>query len=148
MRTIKFRAWDKKEKEFVELSHHKQAVLLTDDGFEMSTGWDSLDNPTFGEYDADGYYKNIAEGFMGYQDRFIYLQFTGLHDKNGKEIYEGDVVEWQTDIDRDYYGGKYGFIYEAVEFKGGSFYPVCNMDEYEFEVIGNIFENPEMLITE
>ena len=77
--------------------------------------------------------------------RWSFLQFTGLYDKNKKKIYEGDIVKWKTDIDEDYFGGKLGFTAEIVKFEGGAFYPVCTMDEYEFEVIGNIYENPELL---
>jgi hypothetical protein len=75
----------------------------------------------------------------------IILQYTGLKDKNGKEIYEGDVV---------LNGGFYKFVVSWNEKKAG-FEPFCDwtfIGEYssiettnEIEVIGNIYENPELL---
>ena len=78
-------------------------------------------------------------------------QYTGLHDKNGKEIYEGDVVYCQT---------KFGKAKAIIKFIDGKFvaywdsiltHPqnghciACYEINKRFEVIGNIYDNPELL---
>ncbi|MEF3330589.1 YopX family protein [Oceanobacillus oncorhynchi] len=85
-------------------------------------------------------------------DCLIPLQYTGLKDKNGKEIFEGDIIS--TDLSRPYL---------IVEFRNGGFMYQCHdsgEDYYDFmlppaddvieqdhwgEIIGNIYENPELL---
>lgn len=77
------------------------------------------------------------------QDAFIIEQYTGLKDKNGKEIYEGDIVRWVDDYDENAY----------INFDEGCFWvnwPInserINGDMVDdLEVIGNIHENPELL---
>lgn len=70
------------------------------------------------------------------------MQFTGLHDKNGKEIYEGDIVQFQYANFRELRKGevKYGICeFWIVGWEG-------ELGHREVEVIGNIYENPELLI--
>lgn len=115
MRELKFRAWNKKEK--------------------VMTSYFSLQEIM---YEGDGYtYYTI--------NNFILMQYTGLKDKNGKEIYEGDimdgyegrqVVKWSEDV-----GIGFGFIWEPVKEYSESI--TGFIDEYE--VIGNIYENKELL---
>jgi len=100
-----------------------------------------------------GYFLNeTAECVTKYDENPI-MQFTGLTDKNGKEIYEGDVfgkivkgnkkrfygiVEWNDNAEEIYDDEQGGFIdcYVGFSFPNGW---------RKWEVIGNIYENPELL---
>ena len=76
-------------------------------------------------------------------------QYTGLTDKNGDKIFEGDIVEGQDYDEEDGYG--------VVTWDDGAFWvknnhysgTFCdNYYGYEFEIIGNIHDNPELLTVE
>lgn len=81
--------------------------------------------------DEDGYWEEIDE------ERYIVEQSTGLEDKNGKMIREGDIVRVS-----------YGYNYEVRQFKSGAWRigrdDLCVWADSS-EVIGNIHENPELL---
>ena len=62
----------------------------------------------------------------------IFLQYTGLKDRNGKEIYDGDIV-------KDQIGEK-----SKIEWQGVGWNPIDHYKLYRFEIIGNIYENPEV----
>ena len=84
-------------------------------------------------------------------------QYTGLHDKNGKEIYEGDIVL----LDCYYYeepafDGEFKVIYDNIngmwllvdlenKDRGFAFGEIRSYYKAEIEVIGNIYDNPELL---
>jgi uncharacterized phage protein (TIGR01671 family) len=143
MRAIEFRAWDKSNKRFV---NEFKNVYICDEGriYTLTHG--------------------IDEEFLDTQDYEI-MQFTGLLDKNGTKIYEGDVVEWKS---KHYWHSK---VCEQYEIRFGNihlwsnesyagtvgFYCVRNnMDtqygihhlihnDIEVEVIGNIHQNKELI---
>ena len=121
MREIKFRAWDKKKR-----------TMLWDDDFVISEG-----KPV-----------SVFGGEMDFRIDGILMQYTGLKDKNGKEIYEGDILRISAAAN-----DKESWI-NPVEFEDGCFIvreafstmlfcvgqEACNL-----EVIGDIYENPELL---
>ena len=78
---------------------------------------------------------------------FMYHMFelyTGLKDKNGKEVCEGDIVEYEGDFGTDQYPDMRTFTV-SVGFDGGAFYPVSEIPMRIVAVIGNIHENQELI---
>lgn len=80
-------------------------------------------------------------------------QFTGLRDKNGIEIYEGDIIRWRRDGKLYLVKFYAGMFYASVEELNKGVYggiplhalTVDEEDEYKCEVCGNIYDNPDLL---
>lgn len=123
-RPIKFRAWDKQNSKFYAPTHEAYKGNL----FELMIGFGGDLLAHYMEDDSDGVKHESV-----FSDRFILMQFTGLTDKNGKEIYEGDIVKW-------FYGDYAEPSISTVDYNAPSF----DVPDTEVEVIGNIFENPEL----
>lgn len=133
VREIKFRAWDKREKRMGEVT-----------GFRFSKSQYPSVHVRFKHNDKiidDRYYFGQEDGC----DNVILMQFTGLYDKNGKEIYEGDIVTGLFDhteiIGHIIYGSDATFFI----YRKGLFGIGLNNAKDWLEVIGNIYESPELL---
>ena len=85
-------------------------------------------------------------GSIGLEDCEL-LQYTGLKDKRGKEIYEGDILKCPQPLDDNLF--EVGHVYWCSDSAG--YYVETNLSNDELsaftdgEVIGNIYENPELL---
>ena len=75
-------------------------------------------------------------------------QFTGLKDKNGKEIYEGDILKWKADNRLYAVIFNWGMFYASVEVCNQEIYggfPLHSLtDDEACEIVGNIYDNPEL----
>lgn len=129
MRTIKFRGKRIKNSEWV-YGHY----------FDCNNG-NSFIKQTI---DENGVLGN--EDFM--VSEFTIGQFTGLTDKKGKEIYEGDVVNFKTYDGYDYVG-LISYVYSEyhiyVPFYDSRHPLYNNRNGKDIEVIGNIHDNPKLL---
>lgn len=99
---------------------------------------------------ADVYFEDGNKSHFFDQEDGILMQYTGLKDKNGKEIYEGDVVKVMCDDDeesavtQEVKWSKWGG-YFCDEEMAGDYLPALGNPELTIEVIGNIYENPELI---
>jgi len=116
-REIKFRAWDGKK------MNYQPIVSDGTDGGETSR-------------------VMLNEAIECFD--YILMQFTGLHDKNGKEIYEGDIVipTKLKDVPNEVKYIQHGFYRVKIHKNTDYVNPLGNC---EVEVIGNIYENKELL---
>ena len=109
MRELKFRAWDKKRKVFIYIELRKNTYTCT-----------------------------LLSSISFPLDASEWLQFTGLKDKNGKEIYEGNIVSGRYVDDLN---GETFVNEEITELDPES---PCRGYWEDCEIIGNIYENPEL----
>jgi uncharacterized phage protein (TIGR01671 family) len=135
MREIKFRAWDTIQKRFLHI--------------------DEIDEYPNDNVFFNGYVDPSKHGYgLSLESEYIeFLLYTGLKDKNGREIYEGDILEL---------GIQKGILKSVVEYHSPTFcHRWINLEEAGirgkkieplfwntniiFEVIGNVYENPELL---
>lgn len=93
------------------------------------------------------FYHRIVH--LNVQDHKI-LRYTGLHDKKGSEIYEGDVVKIKDDLYRVGWNGCFSSFYmkNLDKDKQNNDLYFLNRDYKKAEIIGNIYENEEFLKNE
>lgn len=144
MRELKFRAWNTEAKIMIDLQKVTPLALAINP---------AIVGARTGVYVPD-------------DDRIIVMQFTGLRDKNGREIFEGDVVKWGHNVNT--IGAGMGVCFDGGFEEGtgkveitplGIFFgdtkALWDMDGYlensldenigELEIAGNIYDNPELV---
>jgi uncharacterized phage protein (TIGR01671 family) len=133
MREIKFRAWDKK---------NKKMIYPTGLYGDIKRWHIESSNSYWGMYSHGRVCGNA-------DDSGILLQYIGLEDKNGKEIYKGDIVEIiNSSVDEED-----GYFLVEFESERARYilaskdlaYDFDNTSPNEIEVIGNIYENKDLL---
>jgi len=95
----------------------------------------------------DGQWFSFNNGSRLYQsgNRVNIMQFTGLHDKNGKEIYEEDILKHRLGNLVVYWHDKLLKFVVDIPIIGGDTSPCDLFQFYDLECIGNIYENPNLL---
>lgn len=99
----------------------------------------------WGEVDFDVFLENTDSNQKGilevtHHGKIILMQYTGLKDKDGKEIFEGDIVHSEVG-----FSGQVIFHHGCFGIKGGAGISMLWMNE-PLTVIGNIYENPDLLV--
>lgn len=121
-REIKFRAWDSDDRE----------MIVFDEANYSGEGYEKL-----GQFFSDMFGCRM-------------LQYTGLRDKNGVEIFEGDVLRFFFDAE-EYFTAPVSWIDDQIGVWGSALTlnqiipEDIGVQGAEYEVIGNIHENPELL---
>lgn len=136
MRDIKFRVWDKETK-------HMHIC-----------GEDIHDGISFENETNKAYYYNLQNGCGSLREdsAYILMQYTGLKDKNGKDIYEGDIIFIKGETKLLDIKGKVEYSNILAQFiitNTGSIVneaePLGDYEEEDVEKIGNVYDNPELL---
>lgn len=149
-REIKFRAWDKENKHMLYSS--SDGVLECGEGQHEDVLNIWLDGTIEIANSERNYFPNGIGTINDSEKRFILQQYTGLEDKNGKEIYEGDIVKsanWLYrvgyGVETSSFGNASGFYFASNAPSLGKGFVDSTFNSLECEVIGNIYENPELL---
>ena len=134
MRTLKFRAWDKTSNQ----------MILFDESWlceeYSSICWGSSGFPGIGNLPNS--YGPLGEDIKNY----ILMQYTGLKDNNGKEIYEGDVLSFRgQDILKVCWDKHHACWLGEYITNTSTMRDLFAFEWDKAEVIGNVYENPELV---
>ncbi|MGU8572136.1 YopX family protein [Clostridium perfringens] len=137
-RDIKFRVWDKTS----------DSMLYQDDfeRVEIDTKNKMVTLIAEEESDKSHYVLDYEDGIEA-----EIMRYTGLKDKNGKEIYEGDIVSFYNDEEYRFKSTNALVIYDSAAFMlehkklGKEYLGEMDIENMCIKIIGNIYENPELL---
>lgn len=125
---FRFRVWNKVNKEMIYNAE------IAYDGMNYNTSWQIDKNTNDGWVDCFGYY-------LDYPEDYEVMQCTGMKDHTGKLIYEGDIVFYKIGSNK---------CRDVVKWSDDrcswvkGYQDLCTYKKY-CEVIGNIYENPELI---
>lgn len=126
MALLRFRAWLKKDKEMIDVE-------------EIHFNNGNLD------------FIGDAITWMCKNNDFVLMQSTGLMEKNGKEIFEGDILSIETDeenvrVEVSWDSKHALFVFESKKYnEKEALGELFEDNSYPFKIIGNIYENPELV---
>lgn len=131
-REIKFRVWDIKDKKFIPYQKDTYIEAVDGDVYEITS-------------------EGCCGGIEINKLRAEIMQFTGFKDKNGKEIYEGDIIKYVNELYKvEFFRGSF-FLKESKEYDSddselvyGIYFPDMSDLEHNCEIVGNIYENQEL----
>lgn len=125
----RFRAWDEKNKEMF-----KDTFAVTESGEVVTVEQDFI---------------TIAPDYI-FVDHLTLMQSTGLTDKNGKEIFEGDILSIETDeenvkVEVSWDSKHALFVFESKKYnEKEALGELFEDNSYPFKIIGNVWEHPEL----
>ncbi|CAK1254995.1 hypothetical protein LMG30237_ALEAABJJ_01635 [Fructobacillus tropaeoli] len=135
MREIKFREWDQNR-------HEIYGGDIPGMSYGNREDFDDMVGFRFAHTESIDY-----EGTEEFKNKRILEQYTGLHDKNGKEIYEGDIAEWD-----DFGNKRVGYVTFCPDIQFVTANHDYNFGDFAYQdtkeyltIIGNVHENPELL---
>lgn len=128
---VRYRAWDSVKKEMF-----KDTFAITESGQVVVVEQESV----------------ASSPDYVFVDHLVIMQSTGLKDKNGKDIFEGDVLEIEDEgevlgnakltWDKE----RAVFMIEAISVDDiAPFHEILSDESYSYRVVGNVYENPELL---
>ncbi|EAK6081994.1 hypothetical protein KBI89_05095 [Campylobacter coli] len=148
LQNFDFRIWDNIEKKYIKTPH---GLYIENTEHNDASSYSRI----IGNYEQRSFYIDYPfndrnNEYYDNEESLLIELFTGLYDKNGKKIYEGDIVKTKSPYDcflakvSIHKEGTFYLESKSRDYIGSLIYLVKD-EGYDTEIIGNIHENPELL---